>query len=85
MAHRDYSQGFGFMYLDISKILKEKERIFDTQQENQINFNKDSDLVPTAVQHRSAVHEVKQNLDKMKSLQHQLQYLLEEIEKNKKK
>ena len=53
MAHRDRTQGFGFMYVDISKLLRERKESKEsdlsapvlTNNVKHANFNKDAATV----------------------------------------
>ena len=54
MGQRDHSQGFGFMYVNLSKILEERKRVsvdsdapVSTQNVHHANFNKDANTDPT--------------------------------------
>ena len=53
MAHRDRSQGFAFVYVDLAKLLRERDKFTDNDtgpvygpEEKSINFNRD---IATAV------------------------------------
>lgn len=80
MAHRDRSQGFGFVYVDISTLLKQR----DAMNAPSVNFNKDPEK-PKDTQEReetpriSAIHQIKQNLDRLQTLHHKLHVMLEEL------
>lgn len=48
MAYRDRSQGFAFVYVDLAKLLRERDKLVDNEtgpvygpEEKSINFNKD--------------------------------------------
>lgn len=84
MAHRDRSQGFGFVYVDIKKLLEEKDALGNPESPTPVstegvaaaNFPKTAD----AVRERSqAVHQIKDNLDRLQSLHHRLHAMLAEI------
>lgn len=54
MAYRDRSQGFAFVYTDLAKLLRERDKLVDNDQgpvygpeEKSINFNKDSHVART--------------------------------------
>lgn len=51
MAYRDRSQGFAFVYTDLAKLLRERDKIVDNDhgpvygpEEKSVNFNKDSQV-----------------------------------------
>lgn len=54
MAHRDRSQGFGFMYVNMAKILEERDNRAPAKEEapvltdnvKTVNFNKDTQVHP---------------------------------------
>lgn len=85
MAHRDRSQGFGFVYVDISTLLKQR----DAMNAPSVNFNKDPEkpkATEESTQEReetpdriSAIHQIKQNLDRLQTLHHKLHVMLEEL------
>lgn len=96
MAERDRSQGFGFMYVDISKLLSDKAKLENdkpvlTENVKTANFNKDNteakepakvlDLHPDK---SIAIKQIKENLDRLQSLHHKLHAMLEEIDKSTK-
>lgn len=98
MAQRDRSQGFGFMYVDISRLLQEKAKLEKdndkpvlTENTKTANFNKDSDVKPAAkvydlktTDKTVAIKQIKENLDRLQSLHHKLHAMLEEIDKSSK-
>jgi hypothetical protein len=53
VAYRDRSQGFAFVYTDLAKLLRERDKIDDNAhgpvygpEEKTINFNRDNQLKP---------------------------------------
>jgi hypothetical protein len=102
MATRDKSQGFGFMYVDITRLLAQRDELkknedapVTTAGHQTINFNRDreplrvvsnpADRAPVAtptdsVRERSqAIHQIRENLDRLQSLHHKLHAMLEEL------
>lgn len=92
MAQRDRSQGFAFVYVDIRKLLAEKDTLIQddfgsqqpipTQGAPVINFNKPTMAPAPAVKAQPAnpaVEQVRQNLDRLQSLHHKLHAMLEEL------
>lgn len=106
MAHRDRSQGFGFIYVDIAKLLSQRDELanvdsgtpIDTLGATAYNFNKGpavaaqttttsaapTTTVPpipqTNIQDRAAaVTQIRENLDRLKTLHHRLHSMLEEL------
>jgi hypothetical protein len=106
MAHRDRSQGFGFIYVDIAKLLSQRDELattdagtpIDTMGAHSINFNKPAVPVsapvsaplsspvsgptsnPTSIQDRAAaITQIRENLDRLKTLHHRLHSMLEEL------
>lgn len=54
MAQRDRSQGFGFMYVNIAKVLEEQKEVsaesvtpVSTKNVHHANFNRDTEAMPT--------------------------------------
>ena len=93
MAQRDRSQGFAFMYVDISKLLKQRDELKNTEipvataTAPVINLNRDK---PAIVQNDSlalnqdrqlSLKMIKDNLDRLQSLHHKLHAMLEELNK----
>ena len=95
MAQRDRSQGFAFVYVDIAKILSERDQLKDPSMpvENPtaktINFNKDPLPKPATVLtdeisqdargRRDAIAQVRANLDRLQALHHKLHAMLAEL------
>lgn len=97
MAFRDRSQGFAFVYVDVAKLLKEKDRFLENQdgpvygpEEKSVNFNRDprpagtppQEMVgPQTAERRAAITQIKDNLDRLQSLHHKLHAMLEDLNK----
>jgi hypothetical protein len=94
MAHRDKTQGFGFVYVDLKKILAQRDHISNPQNEPQnelvpegtqsVNFNKDPlPVAPDANtrQRAQAITQIRTNLDRLQSLHHKLHAILEDLNK----
>jgi len=96
MAQRDRSQGFGFMYVDITKLLKQRDELAKSDvsaapvSRNNVmtaNFNKDKNFevpsITTNVPHdkAAAIAQIKSNLDRLQALHHKLHAMLEELNK----
>ena len=96
MAQRDRTQGFGFVYLDIAKLLKqakphyarpEKAASTEAKAAETVNFNKDpqpaaATKTATSQTHNSApIDQIRGNLDRLQTLHHQLHAMLEELNK----
>ncbi len=95
MASRDKSQGFGFVYVDLAKILAERDKIdpqsnapIHTKDAPVINFNKDTNVRPIAEtpsqdskDRTTAISQIRENLDRLQSLHHKLHAMLEELSK----
>ena len=92
MAQRDRSQGFGFMYVNIAKVLEERKEVstdstepVSTQNVRHANFNKDTQLKPVANPtskmdgRAEAMSQIKENLDRLQSLHHKLHAMLDEL------
>ena len=95
MAQRDRSQGFGFVYMDVSKLLKQKnedmptdfQAPIDTESLTVANFNKDTNrtLEVSAEQsdyvrsRATAMQQIRTNLDRLQSLHHKLHAMLAEL------
>lgn len=83
MANRDKSQGFGFLYGDLSTIVAQK----NFQQANHsktVNLNRD----PIALRpldensnetNKDPIHQVKENLDRLQNLHHKLHAILNDL------
>ena len=86
MAQRDKSQGFGFIYVDVPTLLKNKDQLAleANAPGKSINFPKDE---PKAKKDDtgSAFGEIKSNLDRLQSLHHKLHAVLEELNQLTKK
>ena len=83
MSYRDKSQGFGFVYLDISKLLAQKNLGEDPVMDPEaltVNLNKDPFKAKPA-----PVTEVTQNLDRLATLHQKLHVLMEELNQLTKK
>ena len=80
MAQRDKSQGFGFVYIDIKKLLAQKsaEPVMEPNAKA-VNLNRD----PYAPE--VASKQVKSNLDRLSALHHKLHVLMEELNQLTKK
>jgi len=92
MAQRDRSQGFGFVYVDIAALLAQRDQMkkefsqpVDTSGTQSVNFTKPT-IVPTPASapettqdHKNAVSQIRENLDRLQSLHHKLHAMLEEI------
>ncbi len=91
MAQRDKSQGFGFVYVDIEKLLLQrdeltKERALHPQAETAktINLNRDPRPATPAPAMQVAteiptVAQIREKLDRLQSLHHKLHAVLEEL------
>ena len=93
MAQRDRSQGFGFVYVDIAKLLANKEwqkegmPITSNEDAQVINFNRDPQLkaatetAPAEAPRDKvpAVQQIRENLDRLQSLHHKLHAMLAEL------
>lgn len=93
MAQRDRSQGFGFVYVDIQKLLAQRHEFAERPEESlstaqtmtvpSVNFNKDNVRPLKRPEIKSGraeeVHQVKENLDRLQSLHHKLHAMLEEL------
>jgi beta-xylosidase len=87
MAQRDKSQGFGFIYVDIAKFLKEKANLVEegfsvtpNPSEPAINFPKEE--VPKSQSteiKETAAKKIRENLDRLQSLHHKLHAMLAEL------
>lgn len=96
MAQRDRSQGFGFMYVDISKLLADKAKLETdkpvlTENVKTANFNKDKTEVKETAKvldlhtdKTTAIKQIKENLDRLQTLHHKLHAMLDEIDKSTK-
>jgi hypothetical protein len=83
MASRDRSQGFGFVYMNLTSFLSANEPWSEegplTPVPSQtINFNKDSAVAP-AVEEKPAAEKIRENLDRLQTLHQRLHVMLEEI------
>ncbi|MBI1862305.1 MAG: hypothetical protein HYR96_15430 [Deltaproteobacteria bacterium] len=84
MSYRDKSQGFGFVYVDIQKLLAQKnmsQPVMDTKALS-INLNKDPikpQMNPSA-QVVPPTKEITQNLDRLTALHQKLHVLMEELD-----
>lgn len=80
MAQRDKSQGFGFVYIDIKKLLAQSgtEPVMEPNAKA-VNLNRD----PYAP--KIASEQVKTNLDRLSALHHKLHVLMEELNQLTKK
>ena len=89
MAYRDRSQGFGFVYVDLKKLLSESAK-FDVDESAPVEFESSAKTIhvtkesiaaaPAAVAPPSApVEKLKENLDRLQQLQHKLHAMLEEL------
>jgi hypothetical protein len=97
MGYRDKSQGFGFVYTDMAKILADRDRLtrddggpVHSPETPSINFNKDRvtppaptpAATPDSGKTRSvAMQEIRENLDRLQSLHHKLHAMLDELNK----
>lgn len=92
MAHRDKSQGFGFVYADIKTLLAQREELkkldnwepIEVSQESEVvNLNKDQvgEAVPaiTPIADTTSVDQIKENLDRLAKLHQKLHVMLDEI------
>lgn len=94
MAQRDRSQGFGFMYVNIAKVLEERGKLsaessapVSTANVHHANFNKDTQTpsAPTVAPKTTtdarpqAMQQIKDNLDRLQSLHHKLHAMLDEL------
>jgi hypothetical protein len=93
MAHRDKSQGFGFVYADIKTLLSQRdelkkldnwEPIEVSQEAEVVNLNKDQvgdAAVPaiTPIADTTSVDQIKENLDRLAKLHQKLHVMLDEI------
>ena len=97
MAHRDRSQGFAFMYVDISSILAQRDELKKMNESAPVmavagrtaNFNRDA--APTrpaapapaskADDRTAAVAQIRENLDRLQALHHKLHAMLEDLNK----
>ena len=94
MASRDKSQGFGFMYLDLSQVMQQKNQseknseapLTPVANVTTLNFNKDkvhSPSEPTQLtkERLDAIQQIRENLDRLQALHHKLHAMLEELNK----
>jgi hypothetical protein len=90
MASRDRSQGFGFVYMDLSTFLSASEPWNEEGpivpvKSHTINFNKEAPLAtPTDNDNalespRPAVEKIRENLDRLQTLHQRLHVMLEEL------
>lgn len=89
MAHRDKSQGFGFIYSDIQTLLRQRgelskldqwEPVEVSTESQSVNLNKDqaqNEEVVAPVQ--PSVEQIKENLDRLAKLHQKLHVMLDEI------
>lgn len=83
MAYRDQSQGFGFVYVDLAKILSERTKLSLEDLEPSeyaesapsVNLNRD----PVVQAQPQSVEKLKDNLDRLQQLHHKLHAMLEEL------
>ena len=89
MAQRDWSQGFGFIYVDIPSFLKEAKDMpldFATPVETATTPAVPSvNLTKVASPEATQTTQVKKNLDRLQTLHHKLHALLEELNQMSKK
>ena len=97
MARQDRTQGFGFVYVDIAKLLKEargdKAPQMEPQPKKSVLVKRELHAVPSPKpvgnetnalvdQNRDkAIKQIKENLDRLQSLHHKLHAMLEELNK----
>ncbi len=84
MASRDRSQGFGFVYMNLSSFLSANEPWSEegplTPVPSQtINFNKDAVQEEQTPTEQPAVDKIRENLDRLQTLHQRLHVMLEEI------
>jgi hypothetical protein len=84
MASRDRSQGFGFVYMNLSSFLSasepwSEEGPLTPVPSHTINFNKDIAPVEPVATERPAVEKIRENLDRLQTLHQRLHVMLEEI------
>jgi hypothetical protein len=93
MAQRDKTQGFGFVYVDIEKLLAQrdelvKERALHPQAETAhvINLNRDqvgakakAVIADMAIPSTTSLEQIREKLDRLQTLHHKLHVVLEEL------
>ena len=95
MAQRDRSQGFGFVYVDIAKLLTQGDELekshgpIPTGDAKTVNFNKDPQIAKPAPipsqngdsgqERKQAINQIRQNLDRLQSLHHKLHAMLADL------
>jgi len=93
MAQRDRSQGFGFVYVDVKKLLEQRNESTEAEvptipptDSKVVNFNKDpqktsdfSSTDPTR-ERATAILQIRENLDRLQTLHHKLHAMLDELD-----
>lgn len=90
MAQRDKTQGFGFVYVDIEKLMAQrdeltKERALHPQAQTAktINLNRDPRPVAAAAELPASggpeLEQIREKLDRLQTLHHKLHAVLEEL------
>lgn len=94
MANRDRSQGFAFVYVDLAKLLRERDKISDDAEgpvygpeEKSIRFARDTrpapkapeTLAPQVADRNAAITQIRENLDRLQSLHHKLHAMLADL------
>jgi hypothetical protein len=92
MAFRDKSQGFGFVYVDVEKLLAQRDELSKNPLHPQaetaqtINLNRDKTrtegpkIVPVpSLPSEPSLADIREKLDKLQTLHHKLHVVLEEL------
>lgn len=90
VAHRDKSQGFGFIYTDIQTLLKQRDELkqwdeWEPAPENAqtVNFNRDAQTPSPRPQVETkeavSIDQIREKLDRLSKLHQKLHVILEEI------
>lgn len=94
MAYRDKSQGFGFVYVDLEKLLAQRDELIknplvhpQTESVQTVNLNRDTrrDVPKTerapeaALPSGVTLAQIRENLDRIQALHHKLHAVLEEL------
>lgn len=76
LAHRDKSQGFGFVYIDVAKLLAQKHETEPVVDSGALSINLNRDPYKSPAPNNP---DVKSNLDRLSALHHKLHVLMEEL------
>jgi hypothetical protein len=89
MAHRDKTQGFGFIYADIQTLLRQRGELAKMDQWEPIEppveahtiQMQPAEIIPTPIgtAHQPDVEQIKANLDRLAKLHQKLHVMLDEI------